>query len=246
MDFVGVVSMSFVAKISAREVVANFMNVVNRVCMAARRVGREASEIVIVGATKSVDVDRIRAAIAAGLSDVGENYVQEAMPKYEAIGSIVRWHFIGHLQTNKAKHVVRFFEMVQSLDRLALAEELSRRALPLGRTIDVLVQVNIGGEEAKFGVPPDEVVEFVRAAAKYKGIRIRGLMCIPPYKPDPEDVRPYFRRMRELFERIMSAKIPCVSMDYLSMGMSHDFEVAIEEGANMVRIGTAIFGPREQ
>ncbi|MCS7254922.1 MAG: YggS family pyridoxal phosphate-dependent enzyme [Armatimonadota bacterium] len=234
-----------IEQIHAEQVAANFIKVVNKVCETARRVGRDPKEITIVGATKSVDVERIKAAIAVGLTDIGENYVQEALRKYESIGDAVRWHFIGHLQSNKAKYVVRFCKLIQSLDRLSLAEELSKRAFQLGRTIDVLVQVNIGGEETKFGVPPSEAIELIRAVAKLEGIKVRGLMCIPPYKSDPEDVRPYFRKMMELFERIERAKIYGVSMDYLSMGMSHDYEVAIEEGANMVRIGTAIFGPRK-
>lgn len=232
-------------QVGIEQVAINLMNVIERVRNAARRTGRDASEIIIVGATKSVDVERIKAAIAAGLTDIGENYVQEALRKYEAIGRAVRWHFIGHLQTNKAKHAIRFCELIQSLDRLSLAEELNKRAAQLGRTVDVLVQVNIGQEETKSGVPPDELIDFIRAAAKFERIRIRGLMCIPTYKPDPEDARPYFRMMRMLFERVERAKINGVSVDYLSMGMSNDFEVAIEEGANMIRIGTAIFGPRQ-
>lgn len=234
-----------VERVGVEQVAVNLAKVMERVRDAARRVGRDQRGIVVVGATKAVDVDRIRAAIAAGLTDIGENYIQEALRKYEIIGDAVRWHFIGHLQTNKAKHVIQFCDLIQSLDRLSLAEELNKRAAQLGRTIDVLVEVNIGQEETKFGVPPDEVVEFIRTAAKFEWIRVRGLMCIPPYKPDPEDVRPYFRRMRELYEQVERAKINRVCMDYLSMGMSNDFEVAIEEGANMVRIGTAIFGPRQ-
>ncbi|MFA4043757.1 MAG: hypothetical protein HZRFUVUK_000535 [Candidatus Fervidibacterota bacterium] len=234
-----------VLPLSPQQVAERFASVLERINSAATRVGRDPSSIIVIGATKSVDVERIKVAISAGLKHIGENYVQEAMRKYEAIGDVVKWHFIGHLQTNKAKYVVRFFETVQSLDRISLAEELSKRALMFGRRIDVLVQVNIGAEETKFGIPPEDTVEFVKAVSKLEGIRVRGLMCIPPYKEDPEDVRPYFRRMLWLAEAVARAKIPNVSMDYLSMGMSHDFEVAIEEGANMVRIGTAIFGPRE-
>jgi len=233
-----------VLPLSSQQVADRFAKVLERINSAATRVGRDPSSIIVVGATKSVDVERIKAAINAGLKHIGENYVQEAMRKYEAIGDAVKWHFIGHLQTNKAKYVVRFFEVVQSLDRISLAEELSKRALMLGRKIDVLIQVNIGAEETKFGVPPEDAIDFIKAAAKFEGIRIRGLMCIPPYKDDPEDVRPYFRKMVWLAEAVTKAKISNVSMDYLSMGMSHDFEVAIEEGANMVRIGSAIFGPR--
>ncbi len=227
------------------QVKKNLLKVKERIVSAAERVGRDPLGIVLVGATKSVDVERIRAAIEAGLEHIGENYAQEAWAKYQQIGDAVTWHFIGHLQTNKAKLVVRFCKFVQSLDRLALAEELNRRAEKVGRVIDCLVEVNIGGEETKSGVSPEEVEQLVFEASKFPNIRIVGLMAMPPYLPEPEKVRPYFRRMRELFERLKALDLPNTEMRYLSMGMSHDFEVAIEEGANMVRIGTAIFGPRK-
>lgn len=227
------------------QVKKNLLKVKERIVSAAERVGRDPLGIVLVGATKSVDVERIRAAIEAGLEHIGENYAQEAWAKYQQIGDAVTWHFIGHLQTNKAKLVVRFCKFVQSLDRLALAEELNRRAEKVGRVIDCLVEVNIGGEETKSGVSPEEVEQLVFEASKFPNIRIVGLMAMPPYLPEPEKVRPYFRRMRELFERLKALNLPNTEMRYLSMGMSHDFEVAIEEGANMVRIGTAIFGPRK-
>lgn len=229
----------------SEQVKKNLLKVKERIVSAAERVGRDPLGIVLVGATKSVDVERIRAAIEAGLEHIGENYAQEAWAKYQQIGDAVTWHFIGHLQTNKAKLVVRFCKFVQSLDRLALAEELNRRAEKVGRVIDCLVEVNIGGEETKSGVSPEEVEQLVFEASKFPNIRIVGLMAMPPYLPEPEKVRPYFRRMRELFERLKALDLPNTEMRYLSMGMSHDFEVAIEEGANMVRIGTAIFGPRK-
>ncbi|MCS7185359.1 MAG: YggS family pyridoxal phosphate-dependent enzyme [Armatimonadetes bacterium] len=222
----------------------NLEKVRERIALAAERVGRDPSEIVLVGATKSVDVERISAAIEAGLEHIGENYAQEAWAKYQQIGDAVTWHFIGHLQTNKAKLVVRFCRFVQSLDRLALAEELNKRAEQIGRIVDCLVEVNIGGEETKSGVPPSEVENLIRQVSQFPNIRVVGLMAMPPFLPNPEQVRPYFKQMRELFERLKNIDLPRVEMRYLSMGMSHDFEVAIEEGANMVRIGTAIFGPR--
>ncbi len=226
------------------QVKENLTKVRERIAVAAERVGRDPSEIVLVGATKSVDVERIRAAIEAGLEHIGENYAQEAWAKYQQIGDVVTWHFIGHLQTNKAKLVVRFCKFVQSLDRLALAEELNKRVEQMGKVVDCLVEVNIGGEATKSGVEPEEVEGFIRKAMGFPNIRIVGLMAMPPYLPDPEQVRPYFRQMRQLFERLKSLDLTNVEMRYLSMGMSNDFEVAIEEGANMVRIGTAIFGPR--
>ncbi len=222
----------------------NLTKVRKRIAIAAERVGRDPLEIVLVGATKSVDVEKIRAAIEAGLEHIGENYAQEAWAKYQQIGDVVNWHFIGHLQTNKAKLVVRFCQFVQSLDRLTLAEELNKRAEQIGRIIDCLVEVNIGSEETKSGVPPNEVEQLIRQVSQFHNLRIVGLMAMPPFLPDPEQVRPYFRRMKELFEGLKNLDLPRVEMRYLSMGMSHDFEVAIEEGANMVRIGTAIFGPR--
>ncbi|MFA0752296.1 MAG: hypothetical protein IMHGJWDQ_000043 [Candidatus Fervidibacter sp.] len=230
--------------VTPQQVKENLEGVYKRIRKAAERVGRNPHEILLVGATKSVDVDFIRAAIEAGLEHIGENYAQEAWAKYQQIGDRVTWHFIGHLQTNKAKLVARFCRFVQSLDRFALAEELSKRAGQLGREIECLVEVNIGGEASKSGVPPEEVESFLRQIAPLPHLHIVGLMAIPPFLPDPEQVRPFFRRMRELFERCQQLDLPNVEMRYLSMGMSHDFEVAIEEGANMVRVGTAIFGPR--
>ncbi|MCS7264213.1 MAG: YggS family pyridoxal phosphate-dependent enzyme [Armatimonadetes bacterium] len=231
--------------LTAEQVKENLFKVKEKIAHAAERVGRDPSEILLVGATKSVDVERIRAAIEAGLEHIGENYAQEAWAKYQQIGNVVTWHFIGHLQTNKAKLVVKFCKFVQSLDRLALAEELNKRAEQVGRVIDCLIEVNIGGEETKSGVNPDEVEQLVLRASQLANIRIVGLMAMPPYFPEPEQVRPYFRKMRHFFERLKAFDLPNVEMRYLSMGMSHDFEVAIEEGANMVRIGTAIFGPRQ-
>ncbi len=233
-----------VVVVTPEQVKENLRRVQERIAAAARRAGREPSEIVLVGASKSVDVERIRAAIEAGLQHIGENYAQEAWAKYQKIGDAVTWHFIGRLQTNKAKLVVRFCRFVQSLDRLALAEELDRRAKQVGRVIECLLEVNIGGEATKGGVPPEEVASFLRQVSGLTNLQVVGLMAMPPYFPDPEDVRPYFRAMAELFERLKREAPLGVEMRYLSMGMSHDFEVAIEEGANIVRVGTAIFGPR--
>jgi len=230
--------------VTPEQVKENLRRVQERIAAAARRAGREPSEIVLVGASKSVDVEHIRAAIEAGLQHIGENYAQEAWAKYQQIGDAVTWHFIGRLQTNKAKLVVRFCRFVQSLDRLALAEELDKRAKQMGRFIECLVEVNIGGEATKGGVPPEEVASFLRQISGLTNLRVVGLMAMPPYFPDPEDVRPYFHAMAELFERLKREGLSGGEMRYLSMGMSHDFEVAIEEGANMVRVGTAIFGPR--
>jgi hypothetical protein len=183
-----------------------------------------------------VDVERIRAGIAAGLTALGENRVQEGKAKVAALGRPVAWHLVGHLQTNKVKDALELFDVIQSLDRLELARELERRAAGQGRTVDVLLQVNVGAEPTKGGFAPDAVGEALDAVGKLGHLRVRGLMAIPPEVERAEDSRPAFRRLRELAERHGLAE--------LSMGMSGDFEVAVEEGATMVRIGTAVFGPR--
>jgi pyridoxal phosphate enzyme (YggS family) len=183
-----------------------------------------------------VDAERIRLAIAAGVAALGENRVQEAREKIEALGRPVPWHLIGSLQTNKAKDAARLFDWIHSVDRLELARELSRRAHGAERTLDVLLQVNLGDEPQKGGVAPAEVKGLREAMAGLPGLRVRGLMAIPPVTESPERTRPYFRRLRELRDEL--------GLEHLSMGMSADFEVAIEEGATMVRVGTAIFGPR--
>jgi len=192
--------------------------------------------VLLIAVSKTVEVRRIEGAIAAGVPALGENRVQEAREKIETLGRPVPWHLIGHLQTNKAKDAVRLFDWLHSVDRLELAAELDRRARALGRAVDVLLEVNVGEEPQKSGIRPDEVKPLLDALAGLSGIRIRGLMAIPPAAPDPEQMRPHFRRLRELRD--------AAGLEHLSMGMSADFEVAVEEGATMVRVGTAIFGPR--
>ncbi len=226
------------------DVAQNFQNVRERVARAAERAGRSPDDVLIVGASKQVEVARIEQAMAAGLRHVGENYVQEAKPKVAALGSRVTWHFIGHLQTNKARDAVRMFDVIHSLDRLELAKELSKRAVALGKVMDVFVEVNIAGEETKSGIAPDEVEGLMRQAAELPNLRVRGLMTMPPLFDDPEKSRPYFRALRTLKENLTQKNISNVELSHLSMGMTADFEVAIEEGATIVRIGTGIFGPR--
>lgn len=228
------------------DVAANVGRVKERIARAAERAGKRPEEILLLGASKGVDVERILAAIEAGLTDIGENYVQEAKGKIEAIGrDRVRWHMIGRLQRNKAKHAVKLFDVIQTVDSVKLADELEKRAAQVGRTIPVLVEVNIGREPQKAGVTPEELFPLCEHISKLPHLKLEGLMCIPPWSEDPEASRPYFAEMRGLFERLKEARLPNVEMRWLSMGMSADFEVAIEEGANLVRIGTAIFGPRE-
>jgi pyridoxal phosphate enzyme (YggS family) len=213
---------------------------------AAAKVGRSGDEITLVAVSKTVEAERINRAIRSGIEIIGENRVQEAEEKFKQITEPVEKHLVGHLQTNKAKKAVELFDFIQSVDSLRIAEEISKRALDAGKTMDVLVEVNTSCEETKFGVEADRVIPLIEAASKLEGIRIRGLMTIGLFSDNPEDTRPCFRRLKTLFDQLRSAAMPKVEMRYLSMGMTSDFEVAIEEGSNMVRVGTGIFGPRRR
>jgi len=209
---------------------------------AARRVGRDPREIKLVAVSKTVEAVRVKEAIEAGVSILGENYVQEAQKKIEEIGLPVAWHFIGHLQSNKAKYAVRLFDMIHSLDSLYLAEELNRRASQVDRVIRVMIEVNLSGESTKFGTDEGKVMNLARGILNLKHLSLEGLMTMPPYFDSAELSRPYYIVLRELKEKMLREDI---SLKELSMGMSNDFEVAIEEGATYVRVGTAIFGPRK-
>jgi hypothetical protein len=222
----------------------NFKTIMNRVTAAAKRAGRDASAIRLLVVTKTVDIEKIREAVAAGASVLGENRVQEARDKIKQLGAIASWHLIGRLQSNKAKYAVKLFDMIHSVDSIELARELDKQAAKIGKIQDVLIEVSIAGEEAKAGATIEGVRDLVKEAATLNNISIKGLMTIPPFLDDPEEVRPYFRKLRELAASIARESIPNVLMQELSMGMSSDFEVAVEEGATMVRVGTAIFGER--
>jgi pyridoxal phosphate enzyme (YggS family) len=215
---------------------ANLEHVHAAIALACRRAGRSPDDVLLIGVSKTVEVERIRAAIEAGVAALGENRVQEAREKIETLGRPVPWHLIGPLQTNKAKDAVRLFDWIHSVDRLELATELDRRARQSGKPVNVLLEVNIGEEPQKAGARPNEVKSLLDALARFEGIRVRGLMAIPPVVGHADESRPAFRRLRELRD--------AVGLEHLSMGMSADFEVAVEEGATMVRVGTAIFGPR--
>jgi pyridoxal phosphate enzyme (YggS family) len=210
-----------------------------RIARAAERSGRSRNDVTLIVVTKTVDVPRIREAVLAGATDLGENYVQEAAAKQEAVGPGPRWHFIGHLQRNKARHAVGLFATIQSVDSLALAEEIGRRALARGAPVDVLIEVNLASETTKFGVASEDALPFAGQVASVAGVRLQGFMGMAPFVDDPRVTGPHFARLRELWD-----KLPEEQRRWLSMGMSLDFEVAIEEGSNMVRIGTAVFGPR--
>ena len=211
---------------------------------AAGGAGRDPGEIKLVAVSKTIESARIQEAIEAGVTILGENYVQEAREKIGEIGHGVQWHMIGHLQKNKARHAVTLFDYIHSIDGIPLAQEVDRRAAQKGIRVRALVEVNLSGEASKFGIGSEAVMDLVRHVALLKHISIEGLMTMPPYFDEPEKARPYFIRLRELRDRIREEGIEGVRMDELSMGMSGDFEVAIEEGATMVRVGTAIFGER--
>ncbi len=219
--------------------------VLERIRQACERCGRDPQRVRLVAVSKTMPAERVRRAVEAGVRILGENYVQEARDKYAQLADLsVSWHFIGHLQTNKAKYVVRMFDLVHSVDSLKLACELDRQAARRERVQPVLIQVNISREESKSGVATEQIEPLVREVAVLKHLELQGLMTMPPFFDQPERARPYFRKLAELARRIESLNIPRVSMKELSMGMSGDFEVAIEEGATLVRVGTAIFGAR--
>ena len=219
----------------------------DRIAETALACGRDPKTVKLVAVSKTVAVDRVLAAIRAGVTDLGENYVQEAREKNEALGrQTVSWHFIGHLQSNKAKYVVKLFDLIHSVDSFKLAKELDKRARAIGKVQEVLVQVNISGEATKSGIETEQAVALVRQMAPLDNLAICGLMTMPPFFNSPEKVRPYFRALKDLQNLIRMEAIPDVHMAELSMGMTGDFEAAIQEGATLVRIGTAIFGERSK
>ena len=198
----------------------------------------------LVGAAKGRTAREIEEAIDAGLKIVGENYIQETVLVQKDVSRDVEWHFIGHLQRNKVKKAVGIFDMIESLDSLRLAEEINKRCGEIGKVMPVLIEVNSGREKQKFGVLPEDVEELVRSASTLPNIKIMGLMTMGPRFGNPEDSRPYFQETRKIFERLKQLDLPNVEMRYLSMGMTNSYRIALEEGANMVRIGTKIFGER--
>lgn len=212
-----------------------------RMRAAAERSGRRIEDVRLVAVTKGVDPERIREALALGIVDLGENRIQEALPKIAALGSAPRWHLVGHLQRNKVGRAIEAFALIHSVDSVRLAEEIARRAGVLGVDIPVLLQVNVAGEPGKHGFAPDEVRDAARRIAGSPGVGLRGLMTIAPLADDPETARPMFRRLRCLSEEV---RAEVFDADELSMGMSQDYEVAIEEGATLIRVGRAIFGGR--
>jgi len=222
-------------------------NIRGRIRQACVRTGRDPSEVTLVAVAKTFPVDRVREAVAAGAVDIGENYVQELQEKQKALRTEhVRWHFIGHLQRNKVRFIAPWIAMIHSVDNIALAREIDEHARKAGRIIDCLIEVNTTGEQSKFGVQPDDAVKLVGELDGFSSVRLDGFMTIGPFLPDPEGSRPMFRILRELRDEAASRRQANAPMRHLSMGMTGDFEVAIEEGATLIRIGTAIFGPRKK
>jgi pyridoxal phosphate enzyme (YggS family) len=198
----------------------------------------------LVGVAKTRSPEDLQEAVDAGIRIIGENYVQEAEKAYQKIGAVVKWHMIGHLQSNKAKKAVRIFDMIETVDSIKLAGAIDSACGNIGKVMPVFIEINSGEESQKAGVMPEGAISLIKEMTGLKNIRIMGLMTMGPFSGDPEDARPYFRRTREIFEDIKMKNLPGVEMKYLSMGMSNSYKVAIEEGANMVRIGTKIFGER--
>lgn len=212
---------------------------------AALRSGRKGEDVLLVAVTKLHDVDEINEAIDCGITDIGENKVQEIMNKYDRVKP-VRWHLIGHLQTNKVKYIIDKVSMIHSVDSLKLAEEIDKRAAQHNLTMDILIQVNSAMEESKFGITTDETGQLIKdILADCPNVRIRGLMCIAPYEDNPEDAKVYFDQVKALYDEYALLDHPNLDFKYLSMGMSNDFEVAIEAGSNLIRVGTMIFGARD-
>ncbi len=228
-------------------VAGNLAAIRERISAACARSGRDPSDVKLVGVTKTVPVERIREGIEAGLKVLGENYVQEAVRKKAALADLsLSWHCIGRLQTNTAKTALECFDWIETLDRETLAVELNRRAEKAGTKIPVLIQVNIGGEETKSGVRPGDLSSFFKLVSGFDLLDVRGLMALPPFFDQPERARPYFRRMRELLDMLRQESARPERLSELSMGMSGDFEAAVEEGSTLVRIGTALFGGRNK
>ncbi len=226
------------------DIVSNIRMIRERIVAAAARAGRDPDGIQLMAVSKTVPPERILQAADAGITLFGENYVQEAREKIPAIGHNLSWHMIGHLQTNKVKYVITLFDWIHSVDRLELARELDKRAGQQARKLQVLIEVNVSGEASKSGAEPSQVLELVRQISGLPHLNVRGLMTMPPYSDDPEQSRPYFQALSQLRDEISMAAIPNIRMDELSMGMTDDFEVAIEEGATIIRVGRAIFGER--
>jgi len=226
------------------DISTNIKKIQERIAAVCQSCGREPDEVRLVAVSKKKPVADIEAAVTAGQTLLGESYVQECVAKVDSVKVAAEWHFIGALQSNKVKYLRGKIDMIHSVDRLSLAAEIDRQWAKDDACVDILIQVNLGEEESKSGTTANALIALVKQVAKLQHVRIKGLMALPPWEADSEEVRPYFRQLRELAKQIDALALPDVIMQELSMGMSHDFEVAIEEGSTMVRVGTAIFGAR--
>jgi len=219
----------------------NLEKIEEKIRVKAQLAGRDAKEITLVAVTKTIEADIVEGAIAAGVNIIGESRVQEAKEKYGKVKSKIIWHLVGHLQRNKAKDAVKIFDLLHSVDSAKLSKEIDKQARKIGKIQEILIEVNVSGEQSKYGLDPEEVITFLKEVSRLPNVKIKGLMTMAPFYENPEDCRPCFRKLKELMEKVKTENIKNVEMTYLSMGMSNDFEVAIEEGSNMVRIGRAIF-----
>jgi len=221
-------------------------NVLNRIKNAALACGRDPETIRLVAVSKTIPADMVKEAIEAGVKILGENYIQETRKKFDALSSYpVSWHFIGHLQTNKAKYAVRLFDLIHSVDSLKLAHELNKQAKKINKIQEILIQVNISMESTKSGIYEQDALGLIQDISRLENLSVKGLMTMPPFFDEPERARPYFSALRKLRDQIKKESIPNIATDELSMGMTGDFEAAIDQGASLVRIGTAIFGKRK-
>lgn len=226
-------------------IVQNLNNLKEEIKKSALKANRDPEDIVLVAVTKTVDIDRIKEAVNAGATDIGENRIQEAKQKFPELSSLnIGWHLVGHLQTNKVKDALKMFKLIHSVDSIRLAEEIDKEAKKQDKIISCLIEVNSGSELSKFGLKFEEVLPFIKETEKLENIKFSGLMTVAPVCENTEEVRPFFRKMKGLFDNLSKINLKNVEMKHLSMGMSSDYKTAIEEGSNMVRIGTAIFGER--
>lgn len=222
----------------------NYEKVLYEIDEAAKKSGRRAEDITLIAVSKTVDVDRIKEVTSLGQLDLGENRVQELCDKYDSFGSDINWHLIGQLQTNKVKYIIDKVKMIHSVDRIGLVEEIQKRAEKANKIMDILVEVNVGGEVTKSGINPNDAIDFLGKISEFPNVRVKGLMTVAPLFIDNNETRPIFMALRKLAVDIDNENIHNINMDFLSMGMSNDFAIAIEEGANIVRVGTRIFGKR--
>lgn len=224
----------------------NIDDIVKRIEDTCKKVGRNPNDITVIAVSKTVESERAREAVEAGINNLGENRVQELVKKYDELKDLdIKWHMIGHLQKNKVKYIIDKTVLIHSVESLSLAEEINKRAEKNNLIANVLVELNIGEEDSKFGIKEESVYDFILSLEKFENLRVVGLMTVAPFCENPEDVRWVFKKMKNIYDEISTMNLRNTEMKYLSMGMTNDFEIAIEEGSNIIRIGTAIFGARK-